>query len=76
MALSSKESIVTLDSTIDCVGKECNVDTMRLVQIQQNPPLYYEYVRPSCVELSFYDNGKKMTHQWPKCIQFPIIGNN
>ena len=60
-ALSSKEVIVTLDSTIACVGDECNVDTMRLVQSDTSPPIYYEYVRPKCVELAFYDNGKKIT---------------
>jgi hypothetical protein len=63
-ALSSKQARITLNADIACISDECNVDTMRLVQIQQNPPLYYEYVRPQCVELSFYDNGKKISTDW------------
>ena len=59
--LSIKQPLVTLNSDITCNGDECNVDTLRLVQIQENPPLYYEYIRPKCVELSFYDNGKKIS---------------
>lgn len=40
-------SEVTLTSNIDeCNGDECFVDELRLVQIQSNPPVYYEYVRP------------------------------
>ena len=30
----------------DCDGDECFVDELRLVQVQSNPPVYYEYVRP------------------------------
>jgi hypothetical protein len=38
---------VTLVSNVgDCDGDECFVDELRLVQVQSNPPVYYEYVRP------------------------------
>jgi hypothetical protein len=62
--LSSKQTKITLDETILCSGDECNVDTMRLVQIQQNPNIYYEYVHPPCVELPFYETGKKISTEW------------
>ena len=62
--LSSKQVVISLDTTISCVGNECDVDTLRLVQVDQNPPIYYEYLRPPCVELSFYDNGKKISTNW------------
>lgn len=40
-------SEVTLTSNISqCDGEECSVDELRLVQIQSNPPVYYEYIRP------------------------------
>ena len=63
-ALSSKETVITLGSTIACVGDECNVDTMRLVQVDTNPAIYYEYIRPKCVELAFYEGGKKIVTRW------------
>ena len=59
--LSSKQTVLTLEETIACSGNECNVDTLRLVEIQQNPKIYYEYMRPPCVELSFYEAGKKIS---------------
>ena len=58
--LSSKKILVTLDNDITCSGKECDIDSVMVVQTEQNPPIYYEYLRPQCVELSFYDNAKKI----------------
>ena len=52
---------VTLDEKQNCVGDECHVDTVRVVQVA--PDLYYEYVRPACVELAFYNNAKKINHK-------------
>ena len=41
------EADVTLESNIDnCDGDECFVDELRLIQLQSNPPVYYEYIRP------------------------------
>lgn len=53
---------IILDTNLDCVGEECDVDEMRIVQVQSNPPVYYEYIRPKCVELAFYENAKTVTH--------------
>ena len=63
--LSSKNMLVTLDATIPCHGEECNVDSLIVVQIEEDPPIYYEYVRQPCVELSFYENAKKVKN-WEK----------
>lgn len=66
--LLSKDVIVTLDESISCTGKECDVDSLTVVQIEEN--LYYEYVRQPCVELSFYDNPKKIKPEyedWSMC---------
>lgn len=62
--LSSLQTVVTLESEISCVGTECNVDNLRLVKIQQNPPIYYEYTRPACVELAFYGTSKKISTRY------------
>ena len=59
-ALSSNEMLVTLESDIPCSGNECSVDTLIVVQTQDDPPIFYEYVRQPCVELSFYENAKKI----------------
>jgi hypothetical protein len=59
--LSTRDVTVTLAADIDCVGGECEVDTLRLIQVSVNPAVYYEYLRRPCVELSFYDNGKKVS---------------
>jgi hypothetical protein len=59
--LSSEDIIVTLDATIPCSDQECNLESLNVVQIARNPPIYYEYVRQSCVELSFYDSAKKIS---------------
>ena len=61
--LVNKNIIVSLDSTIPCSGDECNVDSLSVVQIEQDPPIYYEYVPPKCVELSFYEGSKKITKE-------------
>ncbi len=64
--LSTKQQTVVLDETIPCNGNECNVDTLRLVKIQSNPNIYYEYARQPCVEMSFYDSAKskKISTGW------------
>jgi len=51
---------ITLTSNLNCVGVECNVDEMRLVRVQSNPPVFYEYLRPACVEMAFYRDGKSI----------------
>ena len=42
------QTVVTIDTNLGCVGIECSVDDLRLVQVQSNPPINYEYVRPPC----------------------------
>lgn len=43
-------------------GEEYAVDTLRVVTLKHGleSPVYYEYIRQPCVELAFFDNGKKM----------------
>jgi hypothetical protein len=52
---------VTLDSNLGCVASECDADTLRVVQVSQG--IYYEYVRPACVEQAFYANAKKVIYR-------------
>jgi len=59
--LASKDPVVILDSSIDCTGVECDVDSLMVVKIQSNPPIYYEYQRQPCVELSFYEDAVKIS---------------
>lgn len=56
----SYPSLVILDSDLSCSDNsapECDVDTVRVVQVGE---VYYEYIRNvPCVELAFFDNGVK-----------------
>jgi len=54
------QPVVTLESNIDCDSShpECVVDELRIVEVESDPPVRYEYVKPACVNLAFYDNGK------------------
>ena len=63
---ASLDVIITLESDLSCTGDECNVDSINVVKVQQNPPIYYEYMRTPCVELSFYDDAKKISTDWDK----------
>ena len=55
---------ITLDSELVCSGtSECTLDTVRIVQVQENPNIFYEYVRPPCVELAFF-SGKKISTEF------------
>jgi len=55
---------VKIASDIECSGtSECDLDTVRIVQVQENPNIFYEYIRPQCVELAFFE-GKKITTEW------------
>ena len=47
------QPIVTLNSTLKCKGAECDIDTVNVVQVSSNPPIYYEFVQPPCVNLPF-----------------------
>lgn len=46
---------IVLDENLACDsnGVECKVDNVRLVRVQEDPDIFYEYIRPACVELVF-----------------------
>ena len=45
------------------MGAEYQVDTVRTVELKVglDKPIYYEYIRQPCVELAFYEGGKKQS---------------
>jgi len=47
--------VVVLSSTLLCTGAECDVDTVRVVKVDD---VYYEYVAPPCVQHAFYNDAK------------------
>ena len=49
---------VSLDENLECYGRECRVDDVIVIQVK--PGAFYEYIRQPCVQLSFYDNAKKV----------------
>jgi hypothetical protein len=60
------KSVVVLDENLSCTGLECASDNLRAFKVQNDPPVFYEYIRPACVELTFYNTGKKISRTWPK----------
>lgn len=57
------KSQVTLTENLECDGMECRVDTARTVKLNATEngvpySVYYEYVRPPCVELSYFRDPK------------------
>jgi hypothetical protein len=49
------QGVVELKETLTCNGRECEVDSPRIIEVEAG--LYYEYTRPPCVEQSFFENG-------------------
>ncbi|KAL7482807.1 hypothetical protein ACHAW6_008462, partial [Cyclotella cf. meneghiniana] len=52
---------VILESNLACIAHECDADTLRVVEVSSG--IYYEYVRPPCVEQVFYTNAKKVINR-------------
>ena len=50
-------STVVLASDLPCFGLECNVETVRVVQVGD---VFYEYVRRPCVHSAFFNNAIKV----------------
>ncbi|KAL3937927.1 MAG: hypothetical protein SGBAC_007063 [Bacillariaceae sp.] len=50
--------VVTLSTNLQCYDKECNIDTVRTVQVGG---VFYEYIRVACVEVAVYNNAKKLS---------------
>ncbi|KAL7569392.1 hypothetical protein ACA910_010477 [Epithemia clementina (nom. ined.)] len=49
---------VTLSENLKCTNNECNVDTLRTIEVESG--IFYEYIRPACANLAFYENPTKM----------------
>lgn len=52
------QSLNCTDGTLSSTGNECDVDTVRTVQVADG--LFYEYVPPACVQQAFYPNPVKL----------------
>ena len=53
---------VTLLSNYNCTGIECDVDTIRVVQVEND--VFYEFVHKPCVNLAFYNNPVKISPKY------------
>ena len=51
---------VTLQRNFECTGIECDVDTLRVVQVEHT---FYEFVHPPCVTFPFYNNPVKISRK-------------
>lgn len=48
---------VELDDDLECHGIECRVNALRVVKVGA---VYYEFVERPCVQMAFYEGGKKI----------------
>ena len=53
------KSVVVLDSDLQCFMNECDVDTLRVVEVTEG--IFYEYISEPCVEQAFFNDAKKVT---------------
>lgn len=54
---------VILSTSLSCsTDDECKVDTVRVVQVTNN--IFYEYMRPACVENVFFNSGIKLSQRY------------
>jgi len=52
------QNIVLLPTDIECDGIECEIEEPRTIEVAKG--LWYEYIRPPCVNEAFYNNGKSI----------------
>lgn len=50
--------MVELDIDLDCMGSECNIETIRTIEVETG--VFYEYIRTPCVEKAFFEGGLKV----------------
>ncbi|KAL3805312.1 hypothetical protein HJC23_009019 [Cyclotella cryptica] len=56
--ICSFQTLVTLDSSLECELRECAVSTVRVVEVV--PGVFYEYLHVPCVHLPFYNDAVKV----------------
>jgi len=52
---------VELENDLICNGIECQVDTLRVIKISN---VFYEFVERPCVQMAFYNGGKKIQQRY------------
>jgi hypothetical protein len=56
------KATIVLNTDLVCDGVECDVHEPRTFQVV--PGIYFEYVRPPCVNHAFYENAKTIFRRW------------
>jgi hypothetical protein len=57
-----EKATIVLDSDLDCDGVECDVHELRTFEAA--PGIFFEYVRPPCVNHAFYANPRSIFRRW------------
>jgi hypothetical protein len=53
--------MVVLNETLECSGRECELDTIRTVKVGG---VFYEYARKPCVHQGFFEQPKMIAPRW------------
>lgn len=60
--------LVELSEDLTCYDEECDVDTLSLIEIESDPPLYYEFIPFPCIELAFSTGVKKVVDRYHRAM--------
>ena len=55
---------VVLDSDIECYGVECTTQELRAFEVFKGSDVWFEYIRPPCVNHAFYDSAQSIRRRW------------
>jgi hypothetical protein len=64
---------VVLDSDLTCVGIECDIIEPRTIEVA--PGLWFEYVRPPCVNPAFFENAQTIKKRYDYGWEHYACGN-
>ena len=55
---------VVLDSDIECHGVECTLQELRSFEVGEGSGIWFEYIRPACVNHAFYNGAQSVRRRW------------
>ena len=59
---SFKAKVVLAADIASCSGIECDIHDPRVIQVADG--IFYEYIRPACVQRAYYPNPKRVNAYW------------
>jgi hypothetical protein len=70
----SPKAKVVLGQDLECTGLECTILELRTFEVGAGSGLFFEYVRPPCVNHVFYRNAASIRRRWGES-KFAMCGD-